>query len=92
MTMPLGLSSGSKPEPPETPAAMKGYEKAWDPDHTSTLDIVVTAALQSTKSLYETVKSFKDRHKTLRRLQAELEDLTNILNSLIQVINAETSM
>ena len=53
---------------------------------------VITAALQSTKSLYETVKRFKDRNKTLRRLQAELEDLTNILNSLIQAINAETSM
>ncbi|KIM98314.1 hypothetical protein OIDMADRAFT_128322 [Oidiodendron maius Zn] len=53
---------------------------------------VVTAALQSTKSLYETVKRFRDRNKTLRRLQDELEDLTNILSSLMQVINAETSV
>ena len=53
---------------------------------------VATAALQSTKSLYETVKRFRDRNKTLKRLQDELEDLTNILTSLIQVINAETSV
>ncbi|KAH8802941.1 hypothetical protein F5884DRAFT_903547 [Xylogone sp. PMI_703] len=53
---------------------------------------VVTAAVQSTKSLYETVKRFKDRDKTLRRLQDELEDLANILSSLTQVITVETSM
>ena len=53
---------------------------------------VITAAVQSTKSLNETVKRFKDRNKTLRRLQDELEDLANILNSLTQVISAETSM
>jgi len=53
---------------------------------------VVTVAIQSTKSLYETVKRFKDCNKTLWRLQDELEDLTNILKSLTQVINAKTSM
>ena len=53
---------------------------------------VITAAVQSTKSLYETIKRFKDRDKTLRRLQDELEDLTNILNSVAQIIHGETSM
>jgi hypothetical protein len=53
---------------------------------------VVTAAIQSTKSLYETVKRFKGRDKTLLRLQHELSDLTDILDSLTQVINAETSV
>lgn len=53
---------------------------------------VLTAAIQSTRSLHETVKRFKERNKTLRRLQDELEDLTNILNSLTQVTNAEASM
>ena len=59
---------------------------------TASLLAVTTAAVQSTKSLYETVKRFKDRDKTLRRLQDELRDLTNILDSLAQVTNAEQSM
>lgn len=53
---------------------------------------VITAAIQSTKSLYETVQRFKDRNKTLRRLQDELKDLTNVLNSLVKVIEVETSV
>ncbi|KFZ16806.1 hypothetical protein V501_02064 [Pseudogymnoascus sp. VKM F-4519 (FW-2642)] len=61
-------------------------------DPLSTTLAVVTAAIQSAKSLHETVKRFKDRHKTLSRLQHELDDLTNILESLTQVINAETSV
>jgi len=36
---------------------------------TTLLLATTTAALQSTKSLYETVKRFKDRNKTLYRLQ-----------------------
>ena len=59
---------------------------------TVSLLTVITAALQSTKSLYETVMRFKDRNKTLRRLQDELRDLTNILDSLAQVTIAEQSM
>jgi hypothetical protein len=59
---------------------------------TASVLAVITAAVQSTKSLYETVKRFKDRNKTLRRLQDELGDLTNILDSLTQVTNAEASM
>ncbi|RMZ87344.1 hypothetical protein DV736_g5429, partial [Chaetothyriales sp. CBS 134916] len=59
---------------------------------TASLLAITTAALQSTKSLYETVKRFKDRDKTLRRLQDELEQLTAILDSLTEVTNAEQSM
>lgn len=54
--------------------------------------VVVTAAIKSTKSLYETVKRFNDRNITIRRLQRELEDLANVLDSLLQVINAEVSV
>ncbi|KAL2138785.1 hypothetical protein VTI28DRAFT_6239 [Corynascus sepedonium] len=43
---------------------------------------VVTAAIQSTKSLSATVKRYKDRDKTLNRLQHELEDLITVLDSL----------
>ncbi|OJZ81158.1 hypothetical protein ASPFODRAFT_85232 [Aspergillus luchuensis CBS 106.47] len=39
-----------------------------------------------------TVKRFRNRDKTLRRLQNELEDLTNILESLQQITNNERSM
>lgn len=53
---------------------------------------LLTAAVQSTKSLCETVKRFKERNRTLGRLQDELEDLANILDSLIQVTDAKTSM
>ena len=64
----------------------------WSTEHYCLSGAVITAAVQSTKSLYETIKRFKDRNKTLRRLQDELEDLSNILNSLTQGTNAETSM
>lgn len=53
---------------------------------------IITAAVKSTKSLYETAKRFKDRDKTLRRLQDEVGDLTNVLDSLTQVSDAEESM
>jgi hypothetical protein len=53
---------------------------------------LVIAAIQSSKSLYETIERFKDRSKILRRLQNELHDLTKTLDSLIQVNNAETSV
>jgi hypothetical protein len=52
----------------------------------------VTAAIQSTKSLCETIKRFKDRSKVLRRLQDELQDLATILDLLTQVNSAETSV
>ena len=53
---------------------------------------VITTAVETTKSLYATVKRFKDRDKTLRRLQDEVGDLTHILESLQQAINSEESM
>ncbi|KAF7172640.1 hypothetical protein CNMCM5623_004790 [Aspergillus felis] len=59
---------------------------------TASVLAVISAAVQSTRSLYETVQRYKDRNKTLRRLQDELEDLINILDSLTEVTNAETSM
>ncbi|KAL4733494.1 hypothetical protein BDV11DRAFT_210170 [Aspergillus similis] len=59
---------------------------------TASMLAVITAAVESVKSLHSTVKRFKDRDKTLRRLRNELEDLTNILGSLGDVINADMPM
>lgn len=59
---------------------------------TASLLAVITAAVQSTKALRETITRFKDRDKTLARLQDELCDLITILGSLEQVIGTETSM
>jgi hypothetical protein len=59
---------------------------------TASLLAVITAAVQSTRSLYDTVQRFRDRNKTLRRLEDELGDLTNILDSLTQGVGAEESM
>ncbi len=53
---------------------------------------VVTAAIQTTKSLCATVKRYKERDKTLSRLQRELEDLTNILISVQEVVDSEAPM
>jgi DNA mismatch repair ATPase MutS len=59
---------------------------------TASVVAVTTAAIQATKSLCEAVKRFKDRNKTLRKLQDELQNLLNILESLAQVTNVESSM
>lgn len=48
---------------------------------------VITAAAQTTIVLCETVKRYKERDKTLGRLQGELEDLNNILTSLEAAVN-----
>lgn len=53
---------------------------------------VVTAAIQSTNSLNETVKRFKERNKILGRLQGELENFARILHVLTGLTTAETSM
>lgn len=53
---------------------------------------VVTAAIQSTTSLCAAVKRYKDRDKTLSRLQDELEDLINVLSSLKEAVDSETSI
>ncbi|KAL4888139.1 hypothetical protein BDV59DRAFT_148234 [Aspergillus ambiguus] len=59
---------------------------------TASMLAVITAAVHSTQSLHGTIKRFRDRDKTLRRLQNELEDLMNILSSLGQVTDADLSM
>ncbi|ORY62628.1 uncharacterized protein BCR38DRAFT_372645 [Pseudomassariella vexata] len=53
---------------------------------------VVTAAVQATKSLQATVKRYKDRDKTLSRLQDELDDLIIILASLQDVVETEAAI
>ena len=64
-----------------------------DPPSTATSSLAaITAAVETTKSLYATVKRFGDRDKTLRRLQDEVGDLANNLESLEQAINAKESM
>ncbi len=59
---------------------------------TASVVAVVTAAIQSTKSLSATVKRYKDRDKTLNRLQHELEDLTTVLSSLKEAANPDKSI
>jgi hypothetical protein len=50
-----------------------------------------TAAVQSTKSLCDTIKRYKGRDKTLGRVQNEVEDIVNILDSLTQLTSADPS-
>jgi hypothetical protein len=57
----------------------------------SLLSVILTV-IQTIKSLYDTVQQFMDCNKSLRRLQDELEELTNILFALIEVTHAETLM
>lgn len=59
---------------------------------TASILAVITAAVQSTKSLHDTIVRFKGRDKTLLRFQNEIHDLVGILDSLKQVIDGETSM
>jgi hypothetical protein len=54
---------------------------------TLSVPAVITGAIKSTKSLYETIG--QDRNRTLRRLHNELGDLANILDSLAKVNDAE---
>ena len=51
---------------------------------------VIAATITSVKALYETVKRYKGRDKTLGRLQSGLLDLVTILNSLEAAANGET--
>jgi hypothetical protein len=53
---------------------------------------VITAAIQSANTLKETVTRFKERNKTLGRLQYELEDLTKILDLLQNAIDTDASV
>ena len=59
---------------------------------TASVLAVVTAAVQTTKSLNDALQRYKSRDKTLRRLQDELKDLTNILEALEAVSNLEIPM
>ncbi|KAH8645909.1 hypothetical protein BGZ61DRAFT_542669 [Ilyonectria robusta] len=51
----------------------------------------VTAAIQATKLLKNTVTRFKDRDKTLARLQDVVEDLSNILDVLRGTVDSGVS-
>ncbi|KAF2173317.1 hypothetical protein M409DRAFT_17258 [Zasmidium cellare ATCC 36951] len=59
---------------------------------TASLLAISTAAVQTTKALCETVKRYRGRDKTLRRLQDELDDLTRILEALTRVTAADESL
>lgn len=59
---------------------------------TASIVALVTAAIQSTKSLNAAVKRYMERDKTLRRLQSELDDLTKVLEALNAVCNLESSI
>ena len=59
---------------------------------TASVLAVVTAAIASTRSLSETVKRYKDRDKTLRKLHEELEDLLNILEALGKISDSDASV
>ncbi|KAF2158405.1 hypothetical protein M409DRAFT_71661 [Zasmidium cellare ATCC 36951] len=59
---------------------------------TASLLAITTAAIQSTKSLYEAVRRYRGRDKTLQRLQSELEDVIKILQSLNVAIATEESI
>lgn len=56
---------------------------------TASVLTVASAAIVSIRSLSDTVKSYQNRNKTLRRLHAKLEALATILDSLIQAISAD---
>jgi len=53
---------------------------------------VITAAIQSSKSLYATVQRYKSRDKTLQRLLHEVDDLVNILTTLQEAISTEATI
>jgi hypothetical protein len=52
---------------------------------TATVLAVITAAAQTTKLLHGTVQKYKGRDKNLKKLDDELKDMVNILDSLAQV-------
>lgn len=59
---------------------------------TASVLTIVTAAVQSVKSLNDTVSRYKGRDRTLQRLQNELRDVCGILDSLKEAIQAEASV
>ena len=58
----------------------------------SSVVAVVTAGIQSTQSLHDTIKRFHSRDKTLHRLQHEVGDVINILGTLKEAANTDTSL
>jgi hypothetical protein len=59
---------------------------------TASVLAVATTAVQSVKSLNDTVSRYKGRDRTLQRLQNELQDVSGILDSLKEVVQAEASI
>lgn len=59
---------------------------------TASVLAIVTAAIQSINALKDTVQRYKERDKTLQRLQDELQDLIKILKALEDVQALEASM
>jgi hypothetical protein len=59
---------------------------------TASILAITTAAVQSVKSLNDTVSRYKGRDRTLQRLQNELQDVLGILDSLKEAILAEASV
>jgi hypothetical protein len=53
---------------------------------------ITIAAVQSVKSLNDTISRYKGRDRTLQRLQNELQDVLGILDSLKEAILAEASV
>lgn len=59
---------------------------------TASLFAVTTAAIASAKTLRDTVKRYRERDKTLRRLEDGLRELIRILHSLSKVSDPDESM
>lgn len=49
---------------------------------TSGIIAIVTATIQTSKALHQTIQSFRTHHSTVVRLTRELSDLTTVLESL----------
>lgn len=47
---------------------------------------VLTGALESSKSLHETVQSFRNHERTIRELRSELESLIHVLDALRDIL------
>ena len=59
---------------------------------TASVLAIATVAVQSVKSLNETVSRYKGRDRTLQRLQNELQAVSGILDSLKEAVLAEASI
>lgn len=58
----------------------------------SGLVAIVTATIQSSKILYQTVQSFRDHPRSVRQLRDELQALNGVLQSLEAFAGAEPSL